>query len=999
MKSGRNSTRSMLRCSCASVASLFALAQASPALAERECGPPNEEGVIVCEANEDPYHTISYQGSGDYDINVLLKSGAVVDAQYQKEPSPTVSLGADGDVSFFAEDGTIIRGPALENWMPAVGAYSTGGSVNVRVDEVYGGFLGIEAAGYGNVAVSANYVQALNAIDAHSINGDVTIDAGVAAGVGYLGTGIWGRAHGELNITADTVYGDGDWATAIIGESNTGDVNIDAGIVQGEGFGARGIGAYSAEGDVNINVFHLLSTGAVNGQGVEYSEYNSGIVAGASAGNVNINAGSVFADGDLGAQAIVTSAFFGEININAYYVTATGDWSNAIWSESFGDVSITVGTAGTFGEHSEAIKIITLGNVQVDADRIFNNEANSIGLIILGQTATVNVNRIESSGSAVEISTSGDATVTLGSVTTSDVDSSSAAVNVSSGIGNTSITVGESVVSEADRAIVTNAETGNAAVEVAEGAVLRAKTTAITAGSAAGTRIDIAGTVESENGPVIDITHNGFFVEGAGDIRIASTGTVRGTLAFLGADDVVTNAGRFLTGGESNFGAGNDLFVNNGLIAFRNAADTSIALTGLERLENAGLISLQNYRAGDALSLSGTLHGSTGSNLAIDFDLATGKSDLIEVGDLSGTNELHVYLLGSGTGLELDGVTVLHSAGTETGEELTLAAGSAKRGLISLGLEYDGFGRWLLQSDLSKSAYALAGSAAAVRDFWRSGSEAVSAHLRTTRTDAEGIAIWSQGTTASLDSMSRLSHAQGSRDLQSRGSHKGMQLGAEKRLGAFQVGITGGYGSGQIGLNSSEESRFDILNAGLYASYFSGGLFANAILRADMLDAKHSWDSIDVEDKGRGTSLGLELEAGYRANLGGLWVEPAMRVSFVNVSLPDADAPSGKIRWEDGSALTGEIGLRVGTDEGWSKIPVRPYLSMSLASEFASSDKTVLELASEDISIDAKSRRLFGRVGGGLAYSAGPVDLFGELDANIGDVKGTSGRLGVRIRL
>jgi outer membrane autotransporter protein len=255
-----------------------------------------------------------------------------------------------------------------------------------------------------------------------------------------------------------------------------------------------------------------------------------------------------------------------------------------------------------------------------------------------------------------------------------------------------------------------------------------------------------------------------------------------------------------------------------------------------------------------------------------------------------------------------------------------------------------------------------------------------------------------QAVGSDLDSRTDLSHAQDSRTLEWNGSHQGVQFGAEKSFGGWQIGVTGGYGTAELGFGRDENSEFDVLNAGLYAGYAADGWFGGAMLRADLIDVESNWASIDLEDGGNGSAIGFELEGGYRADLGGLWVEPALRLAWVNVSLPDQESVNGAISWEDGSAFTGEAGLRLGAKPGWLGLPVRPFLAMSVAREFGAGDETVFDLRTEEVVVTAEDGRTWGRFGGGLAFTAGPLDLYTEVDARFGDIEGVSGLVGARWR-
>ena len=98
-----------------------------------------------------PIPQVRYEGVTDFEL--LLKSGVVVDGSLLPEGDTAVAVYGDGKVSLYAEDGTVIRNDA---W-PAVDVGSTSGSVDVRVDQVFGGSAGVAA-----VALAALSREATN---------------------------------------------------------------------------------------------------------------------------------------------------------------------------------------------------------------------------------------------------------------------------------------------------------------------------------------------------------------------------------------------------------------------------------------------------------------------------------------------------------------------------------------------------------------------------------------------------------------------------------------------------------------------------------------------------------------------------------------------------------------------------------------------------------------------------------------------------------------------
>jgi outer membrane autotransporter protein len=172
--------------------------------------------------------------------------------------------------------------------------------------------------------------------------------------------------------------------------------------------------------------------------------------------------------------------------------------------------------------------------------------------------------------------------------------------------------------------------------------------------------------------------------------------------------------------------------------------------------------------------------------------------------------------------------------------------------------------------------------------------------------------------------------------------------------------------------------------------------FTNAVLRGERLDVETNWNSIGLEDQGDGSTVGLEIEGGLRFELSRIWIEPNLRLSWIDVSLPDQSGLGGDVRWEDSALTTGEVGLRIGMTEGWGG--VRPHASMSFAREFGGSDETVYEVGYDEVHVADEGGRTIGRFAGGVDWAIGRVDLYGEIEARVGDMEGLGARVGARVR-
>ena len=982
MKSSVVRSSPAFRTTLLSRALLVALASVSlPALAARECGAPDANGQVVCTATGEPVPQVRYEGVTDFEL--VLQQGFGVDGNLQKDPETAVVVYGDGAVKLTAEDGTIIR--AHDGW-PAVDVVSSTGSVTVRADQVYGGNVGIAALAAGDVDVWANQVGGVVAVEAISTGGNVTVDvAGVTGGA--FGAGVAAITDmGNVTILAGETIATGDYTTGLFASTHSGSTSIEAGYILAEGTGATAVFAESWDnGDVIVDV----ATATAMGEG------SVGILAGAGMGNVAVRSDWVSSN-SLGVGVF---AFNGNATVDIDGISTEGDFARGLDISAFGTVDVLNDSVTTFGYGSDAINIETVGDVALQSRRLATYGGEAYGLRVLTSgNVDLDIDEVSTYGelaSALFVGTdAGDIDARVGRVHTYATTGDWFAIGLGSNSGDVNLLVEEEAIADSGYAITTGAWMGGVHIGVAEGATVFGQAVGIDSTSSTGTRIDIAGTVGSGSGPAIQVAGNDNGL-GKADIRIGATGTLLGRLQLSGGADVVANAGDFLGAGTSVFGAGNDRFDNAGLVGLQDGA-TGIAFAGLETFNNSGLVSLANGATGDVFAVSGTLNGTAAGTLAVDVDISGHTADRIEVGALSGTNVLELDLIGSGSLLGMDNITVLTSEGTQTGNELVLAANSRNRGFVGFRLDYDGFDSWTLESDLTDAAYLAGAVPAGVRDLWRQGAQAVSTHLTATHDEAEAGGVWFQAVGGEFEGTSGFSHAQGAQELEWEGDHQGVQLGAGTTFGHWHAGITGGAGKATMDLGGGERTELDSLNLGLYARWSNAGWFTEGLVRADRFDVESDWGSIGLQARGDGSAVGVALEGGRRFTPASLWIEPYVRMAWVDVSLPDLDGVTGDVHWEDGANATGELGLRLGLADGWG--PLRPYAAMSVAREIGDGDATVYDIGVDQVRVTEDGDRTFGRFAGGAEWTLGRVDLYGEVEARVGDMEGTSGRIGARVR-
>lgn len=425
------------------------------------------------------------------------------------------------------------------------------------------------------------------------------------------------------------------------------------------------------------------------------------------------------------------------------------------------------------------------------------------------------------------------------------------------------------------------------------------------------------------------------FGSGADRVVVGEDGVVSfsgsTTIAFAGGDDALVNAGHIEVG--------------------------SLAFTGLETFENSGAVMLTGLAGG--LNAQGVdFVGSGASSIALRVALnevtqactgpavtnclsfaggSTAGSTLIAVEDLDlydspALNTGITLVAGSSAAgdFSLDPASEHYVSQTSAGPVL-------QKGLIAYRLVYDDAGdRHMLVGVLADEAVQAATYTAAAQETWRAttGSWLTrQADLRAAPGGLESSAgLWARGGFSSSERDVAISSTQLGASYDYDAGYK--QRVAHLVFGADLVTAAGQDSAfvlgGMIGIARSDveyeasptEAVYTGVAAGLYGSYLAGPLFVDAI-------ASGSWMGLNAEVANMGVgegvnitgdakSLGLQVEAGWRADLGeGLYVEPLVAAAYVKTQFDDLDVPggSGTIGFEDSSTSSRlGAGLRGGMD-------------------------------------------------------------------------------------
>jgi outer membrane autotransporter protein len=195
-------------------------------------------------------------------------------------------------------------------------------------------------------------------------------------------------------------------------------------------------------------------------------------------------------------------------------------------------------------------------------------------------------------------------------------------------------------------------------------------------------------------------------------------------------------------------------------------------------------------------------------------------------------------------------------------------------------------------------------------------------------------------------------------------------------------------------------NRVDIgvKNIGAYAEFRSGGLWVNGLIKMDWMDIETvPGPGLAAEFDAR--SFGALINLGYRADLGGLFVEPSAGIAWVDTDIDSYQSGGATIDFDDAESLRAHAGLRVGgvfaIGEGST---LAPYLGVRAFEELADGNTNRFTLG-QTIGLGDDSPGTHGRAEAGFSLHAGNIEAFlrGELDFG-GDTEGKGVRGGLRLR-
>lgn len=988
----------------------------------------------------------------------------------------TLSTAGDRSFGVYAQD---VNGSVhvTAGTIATAGAYSTGLFADSRYDRVEVHAGSIDTSGYAaggllvhagkDVSVSVDHVRTtgddaagvavssgLGGLGLPTLSGDMNVTVGSVETSGQSSTGVGAInfGHGALNLTVGTVVTSGDGSVGVTAGAAHGAQTTSIGQVWTRGANATGVDIAEQYGALGLTIGTIETDGAgSNGlffQGTEANaviDLTQGIVThgagsngaslGARSGSIAFtNHGTIVTTGD-NANGIEIAADRAQITLNAGQISTSGAGSIGIHVAAadepyFGAptrVDVTAGTIVTTGAGAHGIDIAdgdppagggigtsavidlatvpTPGqDVNVTAGTVYVSGADAIGVrVVANGTATLAVGSVRSAqASAISVDARG--ATTLG-VTGQIAGGGPQAVVLAGSDVAVSLTAGGSITGANDALVIDAKGPYVAPPSDGGGGVFFRAAEAASPGVAS---IDNAGTIAGGTGFAIRVNQ--------GTAAISNSGRIVGAVSLADGNDTLVNSGIFAATGDSDFGAGTDLFTNSGTVSVLAGSKTAgtVHFLGLERFNNSGgLIDLRNGHTGDSLILSGAYAGSAGARLGLDIALGkTGATSdsLVIGGAATGSTAILLTNLDASTAtLTAKPITLVSVGAGSSATAFTLDGGSRDIGLIRYSLVYDGAtGLFGLTGAAGAPVARLARTNEAAQTLWLKSADAWSAHMATLRSgDEAGDRIWGQflGGVNTRKGTATLSDGSQAADHY-RQDYEGAQIGIDlarsrSDRGALVFGATGGYLGSKVN-GGGDRQAFDAANLGAYAAWSSDGFFVSALAKYDRYWVKLSNASLGYKDQVTGAAWGAQADVGYRFGSDRLFVQPAASLAWTRTSLGDAQLLGQTIDFASATGLRGKAGAQLGgrlTLAGGSSAIL--YGGGSVVREF--SGKGGLTLLSGGTSQRVGQDRLgtYGEVKLGLnVVTTGRLSGFVEGTADVGKTfNGGGGKVGLRFGL
>ncbi len=960
-------------------------------------------------------------GQGDHDISV--DAGTVSTTGFGSDAIHVLNVGDGGNTS--VEAGTV---STVGDYAWGIYAATLYGDTSVKVDTLTtsgahgNGVIAVSVTG--NTEVTAGRVgtsgEGSIGIYAYSKEGLAKVSAGDVSTAGLGSAGIFANGDRAEIVTTGKIVTTGDYSAGVHAYGASAGVSItNSGTIATTGRNSYGMVANG------FGPLVLANSGTLTTEG----QFGHGIYAIASPSETTsvtiVNSGKITVKG-ADAQAIRAIGILSSVNVTSTgTIEADGLGSSGILavadrearggtSNPDANVAVTAASVVTRGDYAPAIQALNYagGNVSVDAGSVLASGKDSAGIAVISSgTGTVKAGSVTAAGRGIFVVADQGASVTVtGAVTTAN----HVAIEVGGGSG-------DRVINIARGASVTG---GGQHIE-SDGDEYVGRGNTIVMSGAGHNTLNNAGTI-------IGIGDR-FTINLAETFDAESTATINNSGLLVGAvklgdyDDMFNNSGIFEATKDSDFGGGNDLFVNTGTVRFGSLGPvgakakgaSTVTLAGLDRFDNrGGLIDLRNEQTGDKLILPGSYQGSAGARLGLDvtFGAAPASDTLVVQGAATGATTIVLANVDAQRArLTATPITLVSVGAGSSADAFTLDPASSSAGFIQYGLRYDAAsGTFGLAGVAGLPVHRLARASEAAQNIWLRSADAVGGHLTSVRDEhwAEGASgrLWGQ-MQGGVDTR----HGDGTRSLAGGGSatfddgyrqdYYGAQLGFDlarqsRAKGGAAFGVSAGYMSSKVKA-SAERLSFDALNGGFYASIGAGRFFASATAQYDHYWVKAANVGLGYRDQIQGSTWGASAEAGVRLGSEKLFVEPVANLAWTRTSLDDLQAFGQILDFDRATGLRGKAGLRGGakTALGGGSTAIF-YASGHVVHEFEGEAGLVLRSGGADAHIANPRLGTYGETTLGMSVlGTGAVSGYVEGVAHVGQsYRGGGVRAGLRLK-
>jgi len=952
------------------------------------------------------------EAAGDIDVNIgAVNTGGTQAAgvELTTDPAACVVLGA-GSCDINGTLGQVTTGGDLAPGALVRAAGDIGLDVGVLRTE------GDEAVGL-DLATSPSACAVLGAGSC-----DTAFSVGDLSTLGLGSTGALVRATGDttadigvLSTGGDDAVGldiAADQAACVLLGSGACDVTATIDELTTEGANAAGV-LVRAPADIGVDAGVVRTLGPDSAALDLAADPNACILLGAGACDTLVTADEISTAGDGSPGALIRAG--GPVTAGVGQLRTLGLASPGLDIATDPLVCATLGAAAcavaadvddgaTSGDDSDVVEVDNDGPSNVDVDNGSTTGDGSSVVEVDGgaEPVVVDVENGSTSGANAPVvdvtTTSGDQTIGVGTVVATGPGSD--AIDATSGTGDIDITVREEARST-DGAAIDASTGGTIDIDILPGAEVTGDEVAIDIDAGGGSTIDNAGTISADDGLAINAD--------GGSAVINNSGTITGRVDLTPANDVFNNSGDFDAEGNSNFGAGTDVFNNTGTGKVR--VHGPVVFAGLETFNNAGLIDMVDDAADDSLTIPGAFNGQAGSELAVDANLsATGTpaDRLIVGGAATGTTRIKVNNIGSADGvLNPDGVVIVDAGSAGSGAFVLDTPLSA--GFVDYTLEPDAAtGDLELVGRPGQSVFDLASVGALSQAGWYRSSDLVSDHGWRLRAEAvggsqpHGWQVWGQAATSdrsrdnarSFDAFGVPTTAVAGYDQKAVGIQFGADTLRPMSNGQSYVGVTFGIDDAEADLGALSELDTNGWNIGVYGGWFGERAWIDGILKADSFDLEMRNRQIGYMAETDGKSYGAEVKAGYRFGDADLYVEPVVTLAYVRTTIDGLTVAGSTLDFDDGKSMRGKAGVRIGRASG----VLRPYAMIEAVKDFEGDNAVTFGSGGFETVVDDEAGDAYGLVTVGAERTLGDGGVFVQAQGAFGEVEGWGLRIGARTR-